>query len=154
MRGEPVRQDLPGGFGWLRTTTDCQTPSSTTGWYDDKPGVPPPSSCDPAEMAALVGKVVHVPIYDDTNGLGGSNGEYQIGGYAAFFLTGYKINGQYKVASIIQGQLPCSGNLTCISGFFLERPARRRPRNHRRSVHGIDRHPIRRIGEDTTCEAK
>jgi hypothetical protein len=115
----PSGADLPGGFGWLKTTTDCQTPSSTTGWYDDSTGVPPPSGCDPSEMAALVGKVVLVPVYDDTNGLTGSNGRYHIKGYAAFYLTGYSINGQYKQKSIVTNNFPCAGSTRCISGFFV-----------------------------------
>jgi Flp pilus assembly protein TadG len=115
----PSGADLPGGFGWLKTTTDCQTPSSTTGLYDNSTGVPPPSGCDPAEMQALVGKVVLVPVYDNTNGLTGSNGQYHIKGYASFYLTGYFINGQYKEKSTITNGFPCSGSQRCISGFFV-----------------------------------
>jgi hypothetical protein len=103
----------------LKTITDCATPSSTTGWYDDKTGRPPPSSCDPPEMAALRGKVIYIPIYDQTNGLNGSNGMYHIKGYAAFYLTGYSIEGQYKERSLVTGNFPCNGSQSCISGFFV-----------------------------------
>jgi hypothetical protein len=115
----PSGADMPGGFGWLKTTTDCRTPSAANGWYDDSTGVPPPSSCDPNEMAALVGKVVFVPVYDDTNGLTGSNGKYHIKGYAAFYLTGYSINGQYKQKSVVTNSFPCNGSSRCLSGFFV-----------------------------------
>lgn len=115
----PSGADLPGGFGWLKTSTDCWAASSVNDWYDDKTGRPPPNSCDPSEMSALVGNVISIPIYDQTNGLTGSNGQYHIKGYAAFYLTGYSIEGQFKERSLVTGNFPCSGSQSCISGFFV-----------------------------------
>ena len=111
--------DLPGGFGWLRTATDCATPSSANGWFNDKTGRPPPTSCDPPEMAAMRGTVVYVPVYDRVNGLTGINGQYHIKGYAAFYLTGYSINGPHRQRSLVTGAFPCGGSASCISGYFV-----------------------------------
>jgi Flp pilus assembly protein TadG len=116
----PSGADLPGGFGWLDTATDCLATSDTEGWFDDSTGVPPPSSCDPTEMDDLVGHIVHIPVFDSTNGLNGANGEYHMSGFASFFVTGYSIVGQYKVKSIVTNSFPCSGSATCISGFFVQ----------------------------------
>lgn len=119
----PAGSDLPGGFGWLSTgENDCYATSDTEGWYDDKTGRPPPSDCDVPEMAALIGTIVHLPIFDETNGLNGTNGEYHMMGFAAFYLTGYSIEGQYKEQSIVSGGFPCNGSTSCISGFFVNDP--------------------------------
>ena len=115
--------DLPGGFGWLETTTGCEAISSIDDWFDDSTGRPPPTSCTATLMAALVGTVVALPIFDQTNGLTGTNGEYHMSGYAAFYVTGYSIVGQYKVQSLVTGSYPCSGQASCISGFFVNAPA-------------------------------
>jgi hypothetical protein len=116
----PAGSDLPGGFGWLDTSTGCTATSDVNGWWDDKTGRPPPSSCSVAMMASLVGHTVDLPIFDETNGLTGTNGEYKMKGYAAFYVTGYSIEGQYKVQSLVTGQYPCSGQASCISGFFTK----------------------------------
>jgi hypothetical protein len=116
----PSGADLPGGFGWLDTSTDCTATSDTEGWFDDSTGVPPPNSCDPSEMDDLVGEIVHIPIFDSTNDLNGANGEYHMSGFGSFYVTGYSIVGQYKVKSIVTDSYPCSGSSTCISGFFVQ----------------------------------
>ena len=126
----PSGADLPGGFGWLDTSQPeigdsdtgdgCKAYSGTDGWWDDKTGRPPPQSCTAALMRTLLGKVVYLPIFVETNGLTGTNGEYRMGGFAAFLLTGYSIEGQYKERSIINGAFPCSGQASCVSGMFLE----------------------------------
>ena len=67
----------------------------------------------------MQGQVIQIPVYDDTNGLNGSNGEYHIKGYAAFYLTGYSINGLFKEKSLKTGSFPCGGSESCISGFFV-----------------------------------
>lgn len=119
----PAGSDLPGGFGWLDTSTGCDAVSDTSNWFDDSTGRPPPTSCTWQVMASMVGTVVALPIFDQTNGLTGTNGQYHMEGYAAFYVTGYYIVGQYKVASLASGQYPCSGQASCISGFFVDEPA-------------------------------
>lgn len=112
--------DLPGGFGWLDPTGDCAAATDEAGWVDDSTGAPPPNSCDPSELQALLGKVVDVPVFDHTNGLTGANGDYHIKGYAAFVLTGYYFTGGFRERSVVTGTHHCSGAQRCIYGFFTK----------------------------------
>ena len=116
----PSGADLPGGFGWLQTSTGCNTPTSSSNWFNDSTGRPPPNSCTWQLMQQLQGQVVNIPIFTNTNNLTGSNGQYYISGYAAFFLAGYYIEGQYKTQDVTTGRYPCSGNQSCISGWFTQ----------------------------------
>lgn len=116
----PSGADLPGGFGWLETSDGCEATSVSGDWFEDSTGVPPPNSCTATLMKSMVGHVVLIPIFVETNGLTGSNGQYLIGPYAAFYLTGFSIVGQYKHDSLVTGAPPCSGQATCISGFFVK----------------------------------
>ncbi len=118
----PSGSDLPGGFGWLDTTEDCVATTDTTGMVDDSTGVPPPNSCDDAELLAMRGQIVNVPIFDQTNDLTGANGAYHITGYAAFYLTGY-VFPSAKATSLVTGSYPCRGADHCISGFFTTNPS-------------------------------
>lgn len=118
----PSGADLPGGFGWLETSSGCEATSTSGDWFEDSTGVPPPNSCTAALMEAMVGSVVKLPIFVNTNDLNGANGQYLIGPYAAFYVTGYSIVGQYKHDSLVTGDPPCSGQATCISGFFVNWP--------------------------------
>jgi hypothetical protein len=117
----PAGSDLPGGFGWLQPDTDkCQATSDINGWWDDKTGRAVPSECTVAEMKSLVGTIIHIPLFTDTNDLNGTNGQYYTGGgYASFYLTGFSIEGQYKADSLVTGRTPCAGEDSCISGFFV-----------------------------------
>lgn len=112
--------DLPGGFGWLDTSSGCTATSGTDGWYADSTGRPPPNSCTWQLMAQNWKTVVSIPIFDKTNNLNGSNGSYWMKGYGAFYLTGYSIEGQYKEKSVVTNTYPCSGQASCISGFFVD----------------------------------
>lgn len=116
----PSGADLPGGFGWLDTSTYCNTQSSADGWYGTSTGVSPPTSCDASRMQQMQGQVVDVPVFDNLNQLNGNNGQYHIKGFAAFFLTGYSIQGKYTLPDLVTGNLPCkqSAKTTCISGWF------------------------------------
>jgi hypothetical protein len=69
-------------------------------------------------MQAMWGQIVYIPIFDNTNGLTGNNGQYRLAGYSAFFLAGYNITGQYKQKDVTTNQFPCTGSNTCISGWF------------------------------------
>jgi hypothetical protein len=119
----PAGSDLPGGFGWLETTSsDCSVATNLEDWFPDDPGRSPPASCSVSVMADLVGTVIHLPTYEATNDLTGQNGEYRMKGFVAFYLTGYSITGQFKVPSLVTGNYPCSGDDTCLSGFFVDDP--------------------------------
>ena len=114
----PSGADLSGGFGWLQPDSGSCEATTTTGWFDDKTGVAVPTGCKD-DLAAFVGQLIYVPIFDDTNGLTGTNGEYQLSGYAAFYLTGYSFPGATQ-KSLVTGHAPCSGSSNCISGFFTQ----------------------------------
>lgn len=114
----PSGADLPGGFGWLQPDSGSCEATTTTGWFDDLTGVAVPNGCKD-DLAALVGQPIFVPVFDAVNGLNGTNGEYQLAGYAAFYLTGYHFPG-VTAESLVTGSAPCSGQQKCISGFFTQ----------------------------------
>lgn len=116
----PSGSDLSGGFGWLSTSSDCTATSDTDDWFADSTGRPPPTSCTAALFAAQWQNVVAIPIFDQTNGLTGANGSYHMSGFAAFYVTGYSILGQYKKASAVTNSFPCSGQASCVSGYFVD----------------------------------
>lgn len=110
---------LPGGFGWLDTGgSDCVAETHDDDLVDEDPGSSPSNGCDPSFMEDLVGTVVFLPWFSDINGLGGANGEYQIGGYSPFYVTGFNFAGQYKAESLYDGNYPCQGDDRCIEGYF------------------------------------
>jgi Flp pilus assembly protein TadG len=115
----PSGADLPGGFGWLDTTENCVATTDTTNWVDDSTGAPAPVECSNAELLAMRGQIIDVPIFDNTNGLTGATGEYHIVGYAAFYLTGYVFPGSTE-KSLLTGNFPCGPPDHCISGVFTK----------------------------------
>lgn len=114
--GQDINGDdrLPGGFGWLEVENgeDCEarvyvpTNPSGIGWAAaDTGNGGPPSACDSVIESLLigtspVGKVVKIPYFNDiwtgpANGSGpcGNNAKcYQISGYGAFHVVGYKLS--------------------------------------------------------------
>jgi len=117
--------DAPGGFGWLNTAdTSCETSTST----DDPsipadPGLSAPSACTPAYLNSLLNTVVYVPVFGTTNGLSGNNIRYNIDGYAAFYLTGYKFSGdpaQTRNSPTLSPSRRCTGPERCIYGYFTQ----------------------------------
>jgi hypothetical protein len=116
----PAGSDLPGGFGWLQPDpNECQASSTSGDWFDDKTGIAVPSDCSKSDLAALVGTELDLPVYGETNGLTGTNGEYKVVGFADFYLTGYSFPGAVR-DSVVTGKPPCTGSQRCISGFFLK----------------------------------
>jgi hypothetical protein len=115
----PSGQDLPGGFGWLETTTnsDCEA-LIVDAWVGVDPGASPSQgACSPATVEAeILNKVVFLPVFNADNGLTGNNAEYRIYTYAAFYVTGYNFGGQYKTPT--SSTAPCSGSDRCIAGWF------------------------------------
>ena len=121
--------DVPGGFGWLYTDGTCESYSESGESYAVDTGASPDQvDCPPEYLDALVGTVVHIPIYVGTNGETGSNTEYYMDPFASFYITGYSLGGQYKHASEVSGLYPCNnpdngnGTSRCISGFFVNDP--------------------------------
>ena len=118
----PSGADLPGGFGWTQPAdSTCLFTAVVDGWYGDSTGRVPNNNCDTA-MASLVGKVVNIPLYDAVTGTG-TTGQYELAGFAAFYLTGYYVNGSDYKASLVNGVAKCpsgSASDTCIKGFFTK----------------------------------
>jgi len=118
----------PGTFGEL-TQTGCSA-TITDNWVKSENGNSQP--CDLTVLAGYKGRVVYVPIFDcytptkgdfGTCNSKGPSDWYHIGGYAAFYLTGFYFSSGGKVGdSIYPGTAnaqPCK-NLgdRCISGWF------------------------------------
>jgi hypothetical protein len=107
----PSNNVVPGGFGWLVVNSGtCNTTSAIGGLISD-PGNSVPSSCSTSDFAALQGKMVLLPIFDQASG-SGNNAAYRVYGYAAFTITGYHFGGQFS------WNAPCGGNERCIRGYF------------------------------------
>lgn len=106
--GSPSGGDFPGGFGWLAEEGDCEIDIDAGGWVADKPGNAVPNGCDPESWQDAE---VLLPLFDETNGLSGSNGEYHVAGFVGFRITGYRFSGADWNSS-------CTGNDRCIHGYF------------------------------------
>lgn len=117
--------DLPGGFGWLNPDAEpegsCVAKTDADGYSEDKPGTSVPGTDCRDKLQELLGEAVPLPIYSETNGLNGSNGEYLIEGYAAFVLTGYSFPGE-REPSLHSGTHYCVSSETCLYGFFTSLP--------------------------------
>jgi hypothetical protein len=115
----PSGKTIPGGFGWLKPDADrcganariadAQTPG--------KPGVSVPGTCTGADFAALQGQTVLLPVFQEAGGTGGS-GWYQIYGFAAFTLTGYRFSGDE--AFNWNNRPECRGDDRCVKGYFVQ----------------------------------
>ena len=123
--------DAPGGFGWLPVTDDeCEVTTTAGEPIGGNPGVGVPQPCR-TELVDEIGHVVALPVYRFTNDLGGSNVSYEIDGYAAFLITGYRIRGNgvfLEKRSFVTNKFctdgipkdwPNAGSMDCISGYFV-----------------------------------
>lgn len=98
----PSGHELPGGFGWLN-----QTPGHSCGvivnpsdsWIDSETGNNTKEGCSgrlsewKSELQAGKPLVELIPVFDDTNRLGGSNGKFRIVAFAAFEIYGWSFPG-------------------------------------------------------------
>lgn len=115
----PSGADLPGGFGWLEADDAC-TATVENGWAGDETGASASQDCKDA-LSALLGKTVLIPVFDNVNGLSGTNGEYHIWSYVGFVLTGWRFPGTRQASSYSTATPnPCAPSQTCLTGFFVE----------------------------------
>jgi hypothetical protein len=110
----PSGADLSGGFGWLDSSHECRVEVTAGGWLDDKPGNGVPNGCEPTDWRSAE---VLVPIFDRTNGLTGSNGQYHLAGFAGFRVHGYRFPGNEWHNGFPCGPKP-AGSTTYICGEF------------------------------------
>jgi Flp pilus assembly protein TadG len=117
----PAGQDYPGGFGWLDTNGDgtC-TADVILGNADGDTGNSPPvpaasTGCTSAFFAGLIGQTVLMPVFGEVTGVG-SNAVYEILGFAALEVTGFRFGGSLAGGSPV----PCGNPERCISGRFVE----------------------------------
>lgn len=123
---------LPAGFGWLDGEGDCEVTTETIGttdWVVQAPGTD--TECAADTLAALIGSVIQIPVFDDfckqtdsacptfTKGA-----KYELYTYAAFYLTGYDLGGpsyerydpDYRTAAPDCGTK--RNDDRCLTGFY------------------------------------
>ncbi|MFA9428635.1 pilus assembly protein TadG-related protein [Egicoccus sp. AB-alg2] len=115
----PAGQDYPGGFGWLDTNgSGTCTADVILGQVGGDTGNSPPvpassTGCTSAFFAGLIGQTVLMPVFGDVTGTG-SNATYDVLGFAALEVTGFRFGG-----SLTGGVVPCGNPNRCISGRFV-----------------------------------
>jgi Flp pilus assembly protein TadG len=114
----PSGADLPGGFGWLQTGSSTCDAVINDGWINDSTGNSIPNICKTV-IPNLVGSIVYLPVFDNANGLNGSNGSYHVAGFAAFYLTGYSFPSD-RVSSVASGIRYCTPSQSCVYGWFTQ----------------------------------
>lgn len=118
-------QDAPGSFGWIDSTGTCTAGITETGEVGGQTGNHPPQSCSPDEVRLRVGSTIVLPIFESATGTG-SHVTYDITGWAAFHLTGFKLHGDGGWAHPSSSP-PCSGGDRCIAGWFVRMTDARAP---------------------------
>jgi Flp pilus assembly protein TadG len=109
-----VRQSghaLPGGFGWLAGAVQCKVTIEVPSMVPQRPGKNGYNGC----LRPLIGQEVLLPIFSDTNNLGGTNGQFVIDGFATFVLTGYSFPGD-RFPNGFRCSNGASGS--CLTGYF------------------------------------
>jgi Putative Flp pilus-assembly TadE/G-like len=136
--------DLPGGFGWVTTSTNCVASVSDLSWIDVKTGTAVVDNSCKTIIRADLYKIVYIPIFDcldpvggyvvdDTkaadgttllhpclnNPVTGTHAQYHVKGFGAFYLTGWKLGGMADQAPLNPANA-CSGGQTCLYGWFTQ----------------------------------
>lgn len=112
--------DLPGGWGWLDTDTGCTTNVTVDDRVGVDPGNRPPSECDDTDFDNMLGDPpILIPFYREQFG-NGNNAEYEVSGYAAFFVTGFRFIGHDGFLPPYLSARPCGPPDTCLSGYFVQ----------------------------------
>jgi Putative Flp pilus-assembly TadE/G-like len=116
--GPSSGQNLPGGFGWIDDTGECELDVDLDSTYSSDPGVSAPGPCAHALQQAAADKSVrYLPVFDEVSG-SGTDATYGLRGFAAFVVTGYAMPGGTSVPSWLTGASYCSGSAKCVYGFF------------------------------------
>jgi hypothetical protein len=112
----PAGKNIPGGWGYLETSSGCGLDVDAGGWIDGETGNDSPKS--PCTPSMFLDKVVLVPIWDDVVGPG-NNERYHIKGFAAFYITGLRLGGNGS-SWTVNPPAGCSSSDRCIGGWFVK----------------------------------
>jgi hypothetical protein len=110
-------------LGWLDTNEDGTCSADVEQGQaggDTGSGSPTPASttgCTSAFFAGLVGQTVLMPIFTEVTGTG-SNAYYDIIGFAALEVHGYRFGGSSAFTG--GSPVPCGNPNRCIRGRFVE----------------------------------
>jgi Flp pilus assembly protein TadG len=124
----------PGGFAWLDGMLgSCSATVTDSTWIHGDTGA---DGCPDALFRALLGTVIYVPVFDcemasnpgrdpvatdDCNSGRGNNTYYHITGFAAFYLSGWRLTHGTQNSIRPPNALCGSGNSDrCLSGWFLK----------------------------------
>jgi len=124
--------DLPGGFGWVTGTSTCEATVSGTSWMDVSTGNSVTDNSCKTVIPADLYSIVHIPVFDCMDPVGnflmppascpgtrvnGTQSWYHVRGFAAFYITGWKLNGMTDKAPLNPANA-CTGGQTCLYGWF------------------------------------
>lgn len=106
-----------GGFGWLDESSGLSCTANETaagGWFSSDTGNDHPDNCTAAQLTAMLGTTILVPIFDRTDSTG-ANAEYHIFGYIGFRFEGFYFGNGWASPTP-----PCGEPNRCISGNIVE----------------------------------
>ncbi|MFD1213513.1 pilus assembly protein TadG-related protein [Arthrobacter sp. GCM10027362] len=109
---------VSGGFGWLDMdggTCEAQV-DLAAGEAGNNPGNDFPGACEP-QLATLKDQPILVPVFGTSSG-SGQRATYQLTGFAAFQVTGWKFGGGPSLTSLDPAAPSCTGNCRGIQGYF------------------------------------
>lgn len=110
-------KDAPGAFGWVTEKPrddQCSADSKVADKLAVDTGNNIPQECPEAYLASKIGKTIFLPIFSSVAGTG-NNVEYEVVGYSAFELTGFRLSGSVAAPA---GEAPCANPDRCLSGRF------------------------------------
>lgn len=119
----PSGSPIPGGFGWLdRGGKTCQTTVDlANNRVQSEAGNSYPGSCD-SVMATLDETTIVIPIYNGAQSATGTPKWYNLYGFAAFHITGWKFSGGSSMPTVTNDPSApkCVGACRGIQGYFTE----------------------------------
>ncbi len=131
--------DLPGGFGWVTSSTNCATTINALSWMDVSTGNTVSDGSCKTVIPTYLNQTVHLPIFDcldpvgnfvidalatppttcPENKVNGTHAWYHVMGLAAFHLTGWQLNGMTDQPPLNPAN-QCGTGATCIYGWFFK----------------------------------
>jgi len=133
--------DLPGGFGWVTASTDCAATITALSWMDVSTGDAVSDGTCKTVIPTYLNKTVHLPVFDCLDPVGnfvidlstdplkkcpkpmntvtGTKAWYHVMGLAAFYLTGWQLNGMPDQPPLNLAN-QCDKGSTCIYGWFFK----------------------------------